>query len=157
MDLMGAARQLRLRIKVAARCPWRDMDVRLSAIERQGAEVGRHASRAALYAPPGVADAGRLVEEGRRLVGRPVPAVGCAAPRPAAGPRRTRWARWIRRAGSASDARCAAALGGRRRAQPVRGAGGSRSCPGRDLWISYHPAICPMPSLTPCDTVSPYA
>ncbi len=68
-DLLGAARQLCLQIEVAARCPWRDMDVRLSAIERQGAEISRHASRVAMYAPPDVADAGRAIaEDARRLV-----------------------------------------------------------------------------------------
>jgi hypothetical protein len=68
-DLLGAARQLCLQIEVAARCPWRDMDVRLSAIERQGAEISRHASRVAMYASPGVADAGRAIaEDARRLV-----------------------------------------------------------------------------------------
>lgn len=48
VDLLGTACQLRTEIEIAGQQDWKDMDVRLAAIQQHAVSVGVHASRVAL-------------------------------------------------------------------------------------------------------------
>lgn len=50
-ELMGAASQLRSKIEIAAQRHWKDMDVRLAAIQEHAVSAGLHASHIALLSP----------------------------------------------------------------------------------------------------------
>ncbi len=55
-DLLGAAAQMRVHVETTCRRYWKDMNVRLTAIQDHAVEVGLQASRAALLSSPAVAD-----------------------------------------------------------------------------------------------------
>jgi len=56
-DLLGAAAQMRVHIETTCERHWRDMNIRLGAIQDHAVAVGLQASRAALLSPGAVADA----------------------------------------------------------------------------------------------------
>jgi hypothetical protein len=51
VDLLGAAAQLKIEIKIAEQRHWKDMNVRLATIQQHAASAGLHASRVALISP----------------------------------------------------------------------------------------------------------
>ena len=50
-ELLGAARQLRSKIEIAAQRHWKDMDTKLAAIQEHAESASLHAARAALLSP----------------------------------------------------------------------------------------------------------
>ena len=51
VDLLGAAAQLEIEVKIAERRHWKDMNVRLATIQQYAVSTGLHASRVALISP----------------------------------------------------------------------------------------------------------
>src|SRR5437763_4676860 len=61
LDLMGAATQFRVEVLVAGQRHWKDMNLRLAAIQQHATAAGMHASRIALLAEDGVGGAALAV------------------------------------------------------------------------------------------------
>lgn len=66
-ELLGAAHQLRSKIEIAAQRHWKDMDVRVAAIQEHAESTGLHASRVALISPETAEAALSLASAARRL------------------------------------------------------------------------------------------
>ena len=60
-DLMAPAMELRVQIDLAGQRAWRDMDVKLTAIDENARLLGQHASRVAVLAPAEVAEPARAL------------------------------------------------------------------------------------------------
>ena len=60
-DLMAPAMELRVQIDLAGQRAWRDMDVKLTAIDENVRLLGQHASRVAVLAPAEVAESARAL------------------------------------------------------------------------------------------------
>jgi hypothetical protein len=61
VDLLGAAAQLKIEIKVAEQRSWKDMNIKLATIGQHAASAGLHASRVTLISPRETAEAARAL------------------------------------------------------------------------------------------------
>ncbi len=67
-DLLGTANQLKVEIETAGQRHWKDMNVRVAAIQRHAVSAGLHASRVALLSPETAAVARALATASTQLV-----------------------------------------------------------------------------------------
>jgi len=68
VDLLGAAAQLKIEVKIAEQRHWKDMNVRLATIQQHAVSAGLHASRVALISPETAEVARALASAAGQLV-----------------------------------------------------------------------------------------